>query len=140
MRWSNVGPAFLPARGETSGRAGVRYNYGQGGPQADCHSPTGHRVVWRLPQTGGMMRNVKTPKRRYPKEEFERRGDEIYERHIRPKLKPRDEGKFLAIDIETGEYELNEDQRLASVKLRSRMPDAQIWFVRVGSPYLHRFG
>lgn len=86
------------------------------------------------------MRNTNGTKRRYPKEEFARRGDEIYERDVKPKLKPRDKGKFLAIDIETGDYELNVDQRLASERLRARLPDAQIWFVRVGSPYLHRFG
>lgn len=34
------------------------------------------------------------------KEEFARRGDEIYTRNIRPKLKPDDKGKFVLIDIE----------------------------------------
>ena len=39
---------------------------------------------------------------RYSKEEFARRGDEIYERDIRPYLGPDDEGKFVVIDTETG--------------------------------------
>jgi hypothetical protein len=34
---------------------------------------------------------------RYRKEEFARRGDEIYERDIGPKLKPNDEDKFVLI-------------------------------------------
>jgi hypothetical protein len=87
-----------------------------------------------------MMRNTNGTKRRYPKEEFARRGDEIYERDIKPKLKPRDKGRFLAIDIETGEYEMDDDQRQASERLRARLPDAQTWFVRIGSPYVHRLG
>jgi hypothetical protein len=78
--------------------------------------------------------------RRYSKDEFARRGDEIYEAKVRPRLKPDDEDKFAAIDIESGEYEIDEDELVAGDKLQARMPDAQIWIVRVGSRYVHRFG
>ncbi|MBI3467585.1 MAG: hypothetical protein HY000_31635 [Planctomycetes bacterium] len=77
---------------------------------------------------------------RYSKEEFARRGDAIYEKEIRPHLKPDDNGKLVAIDIETGAYEIDTDELGACHKLRARIPDAQIWLVRVGSRYLHRFG
>ena len=79
-------------------------------------------------------------KRRYAKEEFARRGDEIYETHVRPHLKAHDEGKFAAIDIESGRYEIEADELEACDKLSARIPDAQIWLVRIGSRYLHRFG
>jgi hypothetical protein len=36
---------------------------------------------------------------RYSKEEFARRGDEIYERDIRPVVEAENKGKFVAIDI-----------------------------------------
>ena len=78
--------------------------------------------------------------RRYPKEEFARRGDAAYERFVRPILKPEDDGKFVAIDIETGEYEIDEDELTAIDKLWGRIPDPQPWLVRIGSPYVHRFG
>jgi hypothetical protein len=78
--------------------------------------------------------------RKYPKEEFARRGDAIFEQSIQPQLRPEDDGKFLAIDIETGEYALGEDELEAGDHLRQRVPDAQIWMKLVGSPYLHRFG
>jgi hypothetical protein len=42
-------------------------------------------------------------KPRYRKEEIARRGDAIYLKDILPKLIPKDRGKFLAVDIETGE-------------------------------------
>jgi hypothetical protein len=77
---------------------------------------------------------------RYSKEEFERRGDAIYDRDIRPQLKPEDDGKLVAIDIETGAFEIDTTELGACHKLRARVPDAQIWLVRVGSRYLHRFG
>jgi hypothetical protein len=79
-------------------------------------------------------------KRRYNKEEFARLGDEVYEAQVRPHLKADDEGKFAAIDIESGAYELDADELEACDKLNARIPDAQIWLVRVGSRYLHRFG
>lgn len=81
-----------------------------------------------------------TTKRRYSKEEFARRGDAIYEKQVRPQLKPDDEGKFAAIDIESEEFAMDADELKACHKLRKRIPDAQIWMVRVGYRYVHRFG
>ena len=79
-------------------------------------------------------------KPRYSKEEFARRGDAIYEKDVRPHLNPKDDGKFAAIDIESGEFAIDADELKAGNKLRKRLPDAQIWMVRVGYRYVHRFG
>jgi len=77
---------------------------------------------------------------RYSKEEFRLRGTAIYERDIRPHLKRADKGKFVAIDIETGEYEIDKDEMAACRRLRARIPDSQTWLVRVGYPSTRRFG
>ena len=77
---------------------------------------------------------------RYSKEEFARRGDEIYERDIHPIVKEEDVGKFVAIDIETGAYEVDASELAASDRLSARVPDAQTWLKRVGSRYVRRFG
>lgn len=79
-------------------------------------------------------------KRRYSKEEFARRGDSIYENDVHPKLKSDDEGKFAAIDIESGMYEIDRDELKAGNRLRARNPEAQIWMVRVGHRSVHRIG
>lgn len=79
-------------------------------------------------------------KRRYSKTEFARRGDALYEKDVLPKLKRGDQGKFAAIDIDSGTYEIDADELTAGDKLRARVPAAQIWMVRVGSSYVHRFG
>jgi hypothetical protein len=79
-------------------------------------------------------------KPRYSKEEFERRGDAIYEKDILPKLTAKDVGKFLAIDIETGEYEIAAEEMKAGDKLRARLPEAQIWMVRIGYSSTRSFG
>jgi hypothetical protein len=83
---------------------------------------------------------MKTNRRRYPKEEFARRGDEIYERDIKALMTARDKGKIVAIDIETGEYEIDADEMAACDRLHARIPGARPWLVRVGSSYVHRFG
>jgi 2-hydroxychromene-2-carboxylate isomerase len=92
-------------------------------------------------RTGGKRRTLMaSTQRRYGKEEFARRGDAVYESAVRPHLKPSDEGKFVAIDIETGMYEMAAAELEACDRLRARLPDPQIWLVRVGSRYVHRFG
>ena len=65
-------------------------------------------------------------KRRYPKEEFARRGDQVYETQVRPHLKAEDQGKFAAVNIETGAYEVDVDELAACDKLTARLPEAQI--------------
>jgi hypothetical protein len=76
----------------------------------------------------------------YSKEEFARRGDEIYERVLRPTVESGNEGRFVAIDIDTEAYEIDADELLASDRLLARVPNAQIWLRRIGSRYAHRFG
>ena len=79
-------------------------------------------------------------KRRYSKEEFARRGDALVESQVRPHLTAADADKLVAIDIETGEYELDKNEMKAAERLRKRVPDPQIWLVHVTLGYLHRFG
>lgn len=77
---------------------------------------------------------------RYPKEEFAQRGDRIYETRIRPIVEAGNEGRIVAIDIETGSYELADDIISATNALFDRIPDAQPWIVRIGHRAVHRFG
>jgi hypothetical protein len=76
----------------------------------------------------------------YSREEFARRGEEVYERDILPKLGPEDHGKAVAIEVETGDYEVDKNEVAAGDRLRERHPEALFWFRRVGSPYFYRFG
>ena len=78
--------------------------------------------------------------RRYPKEEFARRGNDIYARDIRPLVEADNKGKYVAIDIETGAWEMDAGEMAASERLRQRVPDAQTWMLRVGYDYIRRFG
>ncbi|MEM9214322.1 MAG: hypothetical protein AAGD25_08235 [Cyanobacteria bacterium P01_F01_bin.150] len=77
---------------------------------------------------------------RYSKEEFARRGDEIYEAQVRPQIEEDNYGKIVAIDIETGVFEVADEILAATDRLFERLPDAQPWIVRVGHRAVHRFG
>jgi U3 small nucleolar RNA-associated protein 14 len=77
---------------------------------------------------------------RYSKEEFARRGDEIYERVVRGRVEGEDERKFVLIDIETEDFEVDADEIAASNRLLARHPDGQVWMRRVGSRYARSSG
>ena len=44
-----------------------------------------------------------TRRPRYPKDEFARRGNALYEERIRSQVEDGNQGRIVAIDIETGE-------------------------------------
>jgi hypothetical protein len=76
----------------------------------------------------------------YSKEEFAQRGDEIYETQVRSQVETDNHGKIVAIDIETGAFEVDASEIAACDRLEARHPDAQIWIVRIGSRHVRRFG
>jgi len=71
-------------------------------------------------------------------EELARRGNEAFDLQIRPVLREEDDGKFVAIDVESGQFEIDEDDRSAVDRLHRRIPGAQAWLVRAGYPTAHR--
>lgn len=79
-------------------------------------------------------------KPRYSPEEFGRRGNEIFERKIAPLVNGEDPYKFIGIDIETEDFEVDENSMAATDRLVARNPDAQIFMRRVGFEYTTWFG
>jgi hypothetical protein len=77
---------------------------------------------------------------RYSKEEFAQRGDALYESQIRSQVEAGNHGKIVAIDLETGAFEVDASEIAACDRLEARYPDAQIWIVRIGSRHVRRFG
>ncbi len=77
---------------------------------------------------------------RYSREEFARRGDEIYESQVKSEVEEGNHGKIVAIDIETGAFEVADEILTATDRLFERLPDAQPWIVRIGHRAVHRFG
>jgi hypothetical protein len=77
---------------------------------------------------------------RYTKEEHARLGTELYERDVRAKVEAGNHGKIVAIDVDSGAFEVADDGLTAATRLMAHLPDAQIWCVRIGHPAVHRFG
>ncbi len=71
---------------------------------------------------------------RHTPDELARLGEQIFDQQVRPALRPEDDGKFVAIDVETGDYEIDDDDYTAVARLRSRKPAADIWLMRAGYP------
>ena len=77
---------------------------------------------------------------RYSKDAFAKRGDEIYETQVRPQVETGNYGKIVAINIETGAFEVADEILTATGNLFQRIPNAQPWIVRIGYRAVHRFG
>ena len=73
-------------------------------------------------------------------EELARLGAEVFDRRVRPSLRPEDDGKFVAVDVVSGEYEIDSDDYAAVTRLRARVPAADVWLARAGSPATCRIG
>ena len=78
--------------------------------------------------------------RRYSKEELARRGQELYETCIQQQVESGNIGKIVAIDIETGAFEVADHVLPATNKLITRYPDAQPWVIRIGHSAVYHFG
>jgi len=79
-------------------------------------------------------KTMSTSKSPHTLEELSRLGLEIFERRVRPILRPEDDGHAVAIDVNTGEYELDVDEYTALERLRARCSDADMWLTQVGHP------
>jgi len=74
-----------------------------------------------------------------PFEERERRAFEIYEAKIRPRMEPGDDGKFVRIDVISGDYEIGESSVDTGNALHARRPDAVMHTIRDHHSYVIRF-
>jgi hypothetical protein len=81
-----------------------------------------------------------TSQPRYSKEEHARRGTALYEQQVRSQVEAGNHGKIVALDVDTGSFEVADDTLSAAQRLLANKPDAQIWCVRIGSTAVHRFG
>jgi hypothetical protein len=69
-----------------------------------------------------------------------RRGREIYVRTLRARLEAEHRGQFAAIDPESGEYSIADDELGAVRLLRGRHPGVRPYLVRIGSRATYKLG
>jgi hypothetical protein len=74
--------------------------------------------------------------RPHDKDEIARRGKDLYERRVREKVEAEgvSKGRFLAIAVDSGDYEVADDALGAGAGLRRGKPDVAVYLMRVGRP------
>jgi hypothetical protein len=75
----------------------------------------------------------------YSDDESLRRAQGLYEQ-IRENVEPGNHGKFLIINVDTGDYEMDADDLAASKRAKARFPDARLFTMRIGYPAAYRLG
>ena len=74
---------------------------------------------------------------------YAKRGNEIFERVVRPGVDAQEDArKFVIIDVEPEDYEIDGNARAAFDRLIERRPEARgrMWLRRVESRYAYHFG
>ena len=77
---------------------------------------------------------------RFTTDEIVRLGEELYEKKVRAEVEPHNKGRFLALDIETGEYVIDSQDITAIQRAKAKRPDAPLYIVRVGYRSAYKLG
>lgn len=88
----------------------------------------------------GLALGVDMAHPRYSSNEIAERGQALFEREIQDSLAVSDRGKFLVLDIETGEYELDTNGLAAVQRARAKRPGGAFYVLRVGQSAAYRLG
>ena len=77
---------------------------------------------------------------RFSGEETVRRGQELYEQSIRSRVEADCRGKYVLIDIETGDYQVGDDYHSVAQEMIARKPSVALCTLRIGYPAVGRIG
>jgi hypothetical protein len=73
-------------------------------------------------------------------DELARLGAEVMKQRVHALLRVEDDGKFVAIDVDAGDYEIDADDYTAVSRLLARRPGADVWLARAGEKAAYRMG
>jgi hypothetical protein len=75
------------------------------------------------------------------REKISQRGKEIYQQHLRSRIETAENiGKIIAIDLDTGEYEIDKDLLAACHRLQEKQPNSVTWAERIGYDAVYAIG
>lgn len=78
--------------------------------------------------------------RRHSEEALAQLGQELYGTQVRQRVEAGNAGRIVAIDLETGDFEVDDNVVPATNRLFDRHPDAQPWVIRIGHRAVDHFG
>ena len=73
-------------------------------------------------------------------DEVVERGKRIYQDRLRPQVSEGNLGKYLVIDVLSGEYEMGETHLDTAKRARAKHPDAPLYGMRIGYPATDAIG
>jgi len=74
-------------------------------------------------------------------DEIDTKGMTLYRERIATLVETSENvGKVIAIDVETGDFEIAEEGLAAGLRLRERLPDASMLCLRIGYNAVYTFG
>lgn len=73
-------------------------------------------------------------------EEIAARGDATYEEHLRHNVERTNRDRFLVMNIESQDYEIDDDDLTAATRLLARRPHGVIYGLRIGQAAAYRIG
>ena len=71
--------------------------------------------------------------------ERSRLGRIAFDHFVKPILRPEQDGLFVAVDIDSGDYEIDRNDHTAVTRLSTRNPDAEIWIMMAGRTAAYNF-
>lgn len=69
-----------------------------------------------------------------------RRGEEIYEHRLRQQVEAGNIGKYIVINIDTGDYAIGDDYMGLARRTLAKQPEATLCTLRIGYPAVGRIG
>lgn len=72
-------------------------------------------------------------------EEVAARGEAWYER-LKSQIEPGNTGRYLIVDVDTGDYDIGDDYILPTERLLANRPDAPLYALRIGYRAVGRIG
>ena len=73
-----------------------------------------------------------------PTQSLAERGQQLYDQQIRPQVEDQHRGEFLVLHVESGDYEIAEDEMTAFQRAKAKHSDAQFYLLRIGYPAAYR--
>jgi len=71
------------------------------------------------------------------KDEFTERGKNVY-KLLKPKLEKKFKGKVIAIEVDSSDYVIGNDELDAALKAQKKFPHKIFTFIRIGYPAVHK--
>jgi hypothetical protein len=71
---------------------------------------------------------------------IEQRGETIFADLIQPRIKKTDEGKFVVIDVTSGDYEIDSDHVKALQRMLANHQGDSLYSIRIGSQAAYKLG